>query len=361
MQHFLNFSVVSLLTLIYSLSAPVLLFSTEIKPNAVSPSVRKVNDRYIRMADNFFILYDPSTNMDVPYKNTGLTRIEAQKTILQKSNATLPELGWQAGLYPHWKGGLWLHGSVMAFKPYYPLHRYENATYGEAIDMLPTTSQSPPMLQTGLMKLEHLLGLSGKTEVFIFSDGNDSTYASLEPFPIDQAQKIVDTYDVCFTVISSAKTPEEKQTVNTIGSLNECSQVIDFDTVYDNPEHLFGRLYMDTQNNGFGKILFDFDKTAIKPEHVPVLDKLGDFLQKNPELYTVLSGFTDSIGTEKYNINLSKRRAESAQNYLLKKYNLPKERVLLYWYGYTNPVAPNDTAEGRQQNRRVTVAIRNNN
>ena len=54
------------------------------------------NGRYIRMADNFFIMYDPSTTMAVPYKETGLTRIEAAKKIMRESNASLPELGWQA-------------------------------------------------------------------------------------------------------------------------------------------------------------------------------------------------------------------------------------------------------------------------
>jgi OOP family OmpA-OmpF porin len=246
----------------------------------------------------------------------------------------------------------------MAFKPYYPLNRYDKQQYGLAIDELPIIPQSPPMLQTGLMKLEHLLGLPGKTEVFIFSDGNDSTYESLEPFPIEQARKLVSMYDVCFTVVSSAQTVEEKQKVEAIGSLNDCSQVIDFDTVYNNPEHLFGRLYQDTLNNGFDNVLFDFDKTAIKPEYRASLDRLGEFLKDNPRLYAVLSGFTDNIGTKTYNINLSKRRAESAQNYLVGKFNLSKERLLLYWYGYSNPVATNATPEGRQLNRRVTIEIR---
>ena len=125
--------------------------------------------RYLRMANNFFIIYDPSTSMDVPYKDTGLSMMEAEKQILMQSNATLPDLGWQAGLYPHWKGGLWLHGTVMAFNPYYDLRRYDQETYGQAIDKLPVRPTGPPMLQRGLMKLDLLLGLPGRTEVFIFS------------------------------------------------------------------------------------------------------------------------------------------------------------------------------------------------
>jgi len=323
----------------------------------VHPSTEGQDGGYLRMADNFFIIYDPSTAMDVPYKDTGLTRIEAQKEILRKSNASLPELGWQAGLYPHWKGGLWLHGSPMAFKPYYPLHRYQNQPFASAIDQLPVDPQSPPMLQAGLMKLEHLLGLPGQTEVFIFSDGQASTYEPLEPLPLEQAQKLDEQFDVCFTVISSAETPEGRQLLDQIGSINSCSQVIDFDTVYDNPEHLFGKLYAKS-NSTFNNILFDFDRSEIKPEYQQELDSLGHFLSDHPDTYAVLSGFTDNIGTENYNINLSQRRAQSVQRYLEQNFDLPEGQILLYWYGYTNPVATNATAEGRQLNRRVTITLR---
>ncbi len=346
----------SLCTL-FVLSFVVPFSSAATLPANIQSSVEQQDSRYQRMADNFFVMYDPSTAMDVPYKNTGLTRIEAQKEILEKSNATLPELGWQAGLYPHWKGGLWLHGSPMAFKPYYPTHRYDNQAFDAAIQELPVRPQSPPMLQTGLMKLEHLLGLPGLTEVFIFSDGQDSTFEPLEPMPLEQAKKLDKMFNICFTIISSATEPEGQQLLNQIGSINSCSQVIDFDTVYDNPEHLFGKLYMDADNT-FKNILFDFDKSNVKPKYHKELNTLGQFLTDHPAAYVVLSGFTDSIGTEIYNIGLSKRRAQSVQRYLQQRFNLSKNRILLYWYGYANPVASNATREGRQLNRRVTITLR---
>jgi OOP family OmpA-OmpF porin len=311
-----------------------------------------------RMADNFFIFYDPSTSMAVPYKATGLTRIEAEKKILRESNASLPELNWQAGLYPHWKGDLWLPGNPMAFKPYYRLQTYKKADFAAAIEQLPVTPESPPMLQTGLMKLEHLLGLAGRTEVFLFSDGKHSTFAELEPPPLTEARMLAAKYDVCFNIVSSATEARAKKLLEDIAAVNSCSQVIDFDTVYNRPEHLLGKLYMDTRANGFNNILFDFDKSNIKPQFAAELDKLGRHLQANPQSYVVLSGFTDSIGTEAYNIQLSQRRAESVRNYLHAKFGISQENMLMYWYGYANPVASNKTAAGRQQNRRVTIVLR---
>jgi len=313
---------------------------------------------YQRMANNFFIIYDPAYSMNVPYKETGLTRLEAEKQILQKSNGTLPNLGWQAGLYPHWKGGLWVPGSRMAFKPYYELKRYDKAAYAHAIDQLPVKPTGPPMIQRGLMKLEHLLGLLGRTEVFIFSDGNHSTEKGLEPDPLEQAKMLADKYDVCFTIISSATTVEEIKLLDDIASVNNCSQVIDFDTVFEKPEHLFGKLYMDTEQAEFNNVLFDFDKYNIKAEFKPTLDNLGQYLLDPPSAYVALSGFCDSIGTEAYNIKLSKRRAESVRNYLNKRFKISNDRILPYWYGDANPVASNATMAGRALNRRVIIAIR---
>lgn len=314
--------------------------------------------RYLRMADNFFIIYDPADSMDVPYKDTGLTRLQAERQIIERSNATLPDLGWQAGLYPHWKGGLWLHGSPMAFKPYYELKRYDQAAYARAIEQLPVRPTGPPMLQLGLMKLEHLLGLPGQTQVFLFADGKHSTAPELEPEPLAQAKMLAEKYDVCFNIVSSAATAEEKKLLADIAAVNSCSQVFDFDTIFAKPEHLFGKLYMDAEQAGFASVLFDFDKADIKTEFKPALDKLGQFLHDQPGTYVVLSGFCDAIGSEAYNISLSKKRAESVSNYLSTRFKISQDRLLPYWYGYANPVASNDTPEGRAQNRRVIIAIR---
>ena len=314
--------------------------------------------RYLRMANNFFIIYDPADSMDVTYKDTGLTRLEAEKQIIERSNAALPGLNWQAGLYPHWKGGLWLHNSPMAFKPYYELKRYDRTAYARAIEKLPVRPTGPPMIQRGLMKLEHLLGLPGQTQVFLFSDGNHSTAQELEPEPLAQARMLAAKYDVCFNIVSSATTVAGKKLLADIASVNTCSQVFDFDTVFAKPEHLFGKLYMDTRQAGFDNVLFDFDKAEIRPEFKPALDKLGQFLLDQPDTYVVLSGFCDATGTESYNINLSQKRAESVRNYLRRRFKINQERILSYWYGYANPVAANDTPEGRALNRRVTIAIR---
>lgn len=71
----------------------------------------------------------------------------------------------------------------------------------------------------------------------------------------------------------------------------------------------------------------------------------------------ILSGFTDSIGDQEYNLGLSRRRAEAVGLYLAAKFNIDPGRIVLHWYGEASPVAGNDTEEGRMLNRRVDVLV----
>ena len=313
---------------------------------------------YIRMAYNFFIIYDPSTAMTIPYKDTGMTRLEKSKEILIQSNATLPELAWQSGLYPHWKNVMWVPSSPFTFHPYYRTSNWEKEKFAQALEELPIIKSGPPMLQMSLMKLEYLLGLPGRTEIFMFSNGEDAIFEGVEePEPVAQAKMLAENYDVCFNIVSSATSEEAEKVLYDIAGVNNCSQVLDFDTVAAHPDHLLGKLYMEA-DGAFPNILFDFDKSFMRRENYAVLNELGEFLEDTPLAYTVLSGFTDSTGAEKYNVGLSQRRAESARAYLLKNYSIKKDRILLHWYGYANPAATNATEKGRQKNRRVVIMLR---
>ena len=102
---------------------------------------------------------------------------------------------------------------------------------------------------------------------------------------------------------------------------------------------------------------FDFDRHDIRPEFQSELDEVGKFLQNHPNAYVMLVGYTDSIGSEEYNLDLSLRRANSAASYLTSNHNIDRDRIVVNYYGEANPVASNDTEDGRAQNRRVEVAV----
>jgi outer membrane protein OmpA-like peptidoglycan-associated protein len=103
-------------------------------------------------------------------------------------------------------------------------------------------------------------------------------------------------------------------------------------------------------------INFDFDKSGIKPEFVPVLDEAVDILSATPDVKVIIEGHTCWIGTEKYNQGLSERRAASVCNYLVEK-GISQNRLETVGYGETSPIADNQTLEGRRMNRRVEFKI----
>jgi outer membrane protein OmpA-like peptidoglycan-associated protein len=85
------------------------------------------------------------------------------------------------------------------------------------------------------------------------------------------------------------------------------------------------------------------------------MQTVASYLIRNPEIKLTIIGHTDNVGTEEYNLALSNRRAERVKHYLVNKFNFDSQRLLVQGAGSSQPIADNDTLEGRQQNRRVSI------
>ena len=104
-------------------------------------------------------------------------------------------------------------------------------------------------------------------------------------------------------------------------------------------------------------INFDTNQAAIKPEFKPELEKAAAFIRAHANVpYVVISGYTDSQGSESYNQQLSERRAEAVRQELIKNYGVDESKIRSKGFGESNPIADNGTPEGRSQNRRVEVS-----
>jgi outer membrane protein OmpA-like peptidoglycan-associated protein len=103
-------------------------------------------------------------------------------------------------------------------------------------------------------------------------------------------------------------------------------------------------------------VYFETDSFTILPQSVPELNNLTDFLQSNSDLEVEIQGHTDNTGDEKSNQLLSELRARSVKSFLIKK-GIEDSRLQSAGYGETQPVAGNDTREGRRLNRRTTIKI----
>lgn len=101
---------------------------------------------------------------------------------------------------------------------------------------------------------------------------------------------------------------------------------------------------------------FETGKATLKPEAYPVLDELVEYLKRKDDERIELGGHTDNVGKPEANMILSTNRAKAVMTYLLTK-GIAAERVTAKGYGMTVPIAENDDAEGRAQNRRTEVKI----
>lgn len=104
-------------------------------------------------------------------------------------------------------------------------------------------------------------------------------------------------------------------------------------------------------------VQFDFDQSVVKPEYVAEIRQVADFLNEHDDTMAVLEGHTDSTGPEEYNQGLSQRRVEAVRQILLQQFGIEPGKVRAQGFGETRPIASNDTADGRAQNRRVQSVI----
>lgn len=118
----------------------------------------------IKMADNAIILFDSSSSMNKPYKETGMSRYDVAKKLLMERNKYFPDLGYNFGLYLY-----------TPWKAVYPVQKYDRDKFAQALKTLPEKATTATFLADGLRRLDSILkNLEGKTAVFLFTDGGDT-------------------------------------------------------------------------------------------------------------------------------------------------------------------------------------------
>lgn len=105
-----------------------------------------------------------------------------------------------------------------------------------------------------------------------------------------------------------------------------------------------------------GDVLFDSGRADMKVGALKTMEQLAAFLRENPERSVVIEGHTDSVGSVEFNQALSERRALTVKNALIER-NIAANRVTARGFGAAKPLVSNDSATGRQQNRRVEIVL----
>ncbi|MGD9055557.1 MAG: OmpA family protein [Desulfobacterales bacterium] len=336
-----------------AVQAGEIIYADDIKENVIQKSV------LVRTADNVIVLVDSSSSMSAENKRYKKPYYTLEREALSSGFARLPDLGYKVGVY-----------RFTPWEAIYPVQQFDRAAVAEAMKKLPAEPSGKTPLVKSLDELESVLqGLSGKTFVYIFSDGGYDKVIETKS-PGQKVTALAEKYNVCFQIIDYSVQERDRKTVDDMARANMCSRAIPFDSYITQPYYGIGPLYYtkwDTDVETISErkvagykannILFDVDKSDLSPAAKEELDAVGKFLDANPNAYVVLFGYTDDTGRTEYNWELSRSRAEAVADYLYNNHNLGTDRVVSLWYAAENPVASNDTTEGRAKNRRVEISI----
>lgn len=362
---------------------------------------------YRKKTDNFLIILDASSSMkNKAEKSTGSapSKLALAQGLIMCLNNTLPEdIDVGAGL--------------RVFGPrasedgrIYGMEKFTNTGLENGVRSITETGDKTD-ISTGLSDSGNdLAGVSGKTAVILFSDGITGNEAN--PQAAAAAMKERHGDNICIYTVLMGNDPVGKTTLEQIAAEGKCGFATNADNLYMRPltecdtvnvgkgmgdfaAAVFldkvPRKVVELDSDGDGvpdsldkcpntppgikvdsegcpvplkkqisvtlTVEFDYDKADVKPQYHNDIEKVANIMKAYPEKELQLEGHTDNIGSDGYNMKLSQRRAESVKKYLVEKFGIAESRISAVGYGESMPVAPNDTAEGRQKNRRVVAII----
>jgi OOP family OmpA-OmpF porin len=265
--------------------------------------------------------------------------------------------------------------------------KYNKKEYGRAIAKILEANGVSPLAMTLDAVGKDWFNHKGKIAVIIVSDGMDmgeKTFLAAEDLKARYGE------DICIYTILIGNSQSGRRIMNRVALAGQCGFATNGDQLQDKErmEDFVRKVFLtkptpciDNDSDGDGVIdcrddcpgtkpglqvdergcwdaviladvLFDFDKYNLKPEGIIALGQVVDYLNRYPHMDLHISGHTDNFGTMEYNIKLSKRRAQTGLDFLVKKGINPK-RLSISWHSFSIPVATNDNPAGRALNRRL--------
>ena len=345
---------------------------------------------YTKKVDTFVVVLDASSSMNEDYN--GRPKIDIAKEIVARMNQTIPPLDYRAGLVAFGSGSC-LDGKDA--KVLYGLTSYRRADLAAGLDSQKCAGGVSPMSEG--IKTSHanlLQGNLGQTALIIVSDAKEI----YEGGAIENLKKLKEAMGdkLCVYPIQVGPDKGGKKFMDDLTKLGACGFAVNADDISsptamaDYVKKVFlapappkvaaaapvAAAVVDSDGDGVPDsrdkcpntpkgvkvnadgcwelkgVNFDIDKAVIKDTRV--LDDAVVIMKANPTLTGEVRGFTDSTGSEAHNQRLSEARANAVRDYFIKQ-GIAPARVRAKGFGQSNPVASNDTVEGRAMNRRVEL------
>jgi OOP family OmpA-OmpF porin len=349
--------------------------------------------KYAPKVENFQIIFDASESMDDAMN--GEQRFITAKNFVNSLNQSIPtDLAYNGGLRTF--GHDPRQSKEQTALPY-GMTRYSRDGLAGGLASIKQVGGESPLDVALLAAGKDLKAAQGNSAIVVVSDG-----VKMEGAPAAAAKIKSELGDkLCIYTVWVGTSPEGKKTLEGVAKAGQCGTAVSTAALTDPnkfsafvaqvfltdkrapaPAPAPAPVVKDSDGDGVpdhldkcpgtpkGRIVdadgcelkltllinFDFDKSDIKPEFKPELDKAAEFIRMNSNVpYILLAGHTDNIGEDDYNQKLSERRATAVRQALINDYGIDGGKLVARGYGEAQPVADNATDEGRYQNRRVEV------
>jgi len=355
--------------LVFSLLASILFFTTLVHAGSQDLSMKMKSGKYVQKANNFYIIFDKSGSMGSAYN--WVDKLVIEKSLVSKFNRYIPDLSLNGGLRTFGQNLV----DFDVTKLEYGIVKYDPETLDGIINKLGSAFGNSPLDVAILAAGNDLKAVRGKSALVIFTDGVDMDNA-----PVKAATSVKNQYgdNLCIYTVQIGDDEQGGKILNLIAGAGECGistkgANLANDAEMDNfVERIFlaGKsAKMPQQVQEMKKasevekgrvtlnVEFDTGKSVVKPKYYNKIRNVAEAMKKNPDLKMVIEGHTDNVGGERYNLNLSQKRAEAVKSIMVTKFNIEPSRLMTNGFGYSKPIASNSTKEGRQKNRRVEAAV----
>jgi len=370
---------------------------------AIDLNPKLQEEHFLQKVDHFVLILDASQSMTEPYQ--GRSKFLYAKEIASQLNQTIPDLKMEGALVSFGAVTSRFGTRVVAV---YGLTDYVRGDLDTALQTIVWPGGLSPLSSAMDLAEETLTPTKGKLAVIIISDGKTDNS------PVASAAQMKEAFDdrLCIYTVAVGDDPAGIKLLEEVAAKGECGISVAADDIVgpqamaDFVERVFLARDTDTDRDGvpddldecpdtpmgvkvdekgcpldsdgdgvydyldqcpgtpkgarvdekgcwsLDHVLFDFDKAEIKPGSHGYLDEVAEILEKNPSLKVEIQGHTDNVGSAAYNEKLSVKRAKAVRDYLKSK-GISADKLPLTGYGFSQPVASNDTPEGRAKNRRT--------
>ncbi len=336
---------------------------------------------YIPKVSSFIIVLDSSSSMGANYRGNFIgsySKFIVAKDIIDRMNKTMPDMDIIGALQ---RFGYGYMEKAEPTEAVYGPTAYSRSGLEQALSSIKTPGgHSPAGLAIGVTS--NIVGVTeGETAVIVISDGE-----KLNNDPLMEVKTLKDRYGerTCLYTIWVGNKSEGREFMEELAAEMGCgfsSTVDDIATNEDMAEFVrkvFLEKCIDSDGDGVYDHLdscpntprnaivdnrgcwvvkgvkFDYKKWDVKPQNNTNLANIINILKSNSELKIRIEGHTDNIGSKKYNLDLSEKRAKAIKVYLLKN-GIDKSRIATIGHGFSKPIADNKTKEGRALNRRAEL------